>query len=171
MRRAPGLISRNSASATKDNLVVYLCSPKGEIELAPDGRLTRAQLDKIGYRHWRRCEAVGAREIEKISLIISRQEFERKKRMKVEQHLRERFDLEQLQVRCKLRLAQSFSKEDVEVNAHILKRARMSEDALYLVIASEFNPSLRTTALAIEAKPQSTSKLAHIGQKPEGLSA
>lgn len=164
-----GIISRNSANATSDRTVVYLCSPKGEIELAPDGRLTRAQLDKIGYKSWRRCEATGVREIERLSIILSRQEFERKKQMKVEQHLREKFELDQLKVRCKLRMAQGYSRDDEELNSRILQRANRAEEGLYRVIASEFNPGQRTTALEIEVREQSTSPLAHVGQKATGI--
>lgn len=169
MRQAPAVISRNSASSVKDNVVVYLCSPKGEIELAPDGRLTSAQLDKIGYRKWRRCEAIGAREIEKVSLILSRQLFEQKKQMKVQQHLREKFQLDQLKIRCQLRLAQGYSKNDQEMNKRILDRAKKSEDTLYRIIASEFDPARRTSGLEMEARTQSTSKVAHIGQKRAGI--
>lgn len=170
MRRAPSIMKLNSSSTTKDSVVVYWASPKGEIQLAADTRITEAQLRRMPeYKHWRRCEAKGAREIEKISLILSRQLFEQKKQMKVEQHLREKFALDQLQIRCKLRLAQGFSKNDAELNKKILERARKSEDALYRVIVSEFDPAMRTTSLAIEARAQSTSPLAHVGNKRVGL--
>ena len=161
---------RNSASAAKDNVVVYLCSPKGEIELAPDNRLTQVQLEKIGYKHWKRCEATGAREIEKLSLILSRQLFEQKKKLKVQQHLREKIALDQLVIRCRLRLAQQYSPKDVEVNERILKRAKKNEDDLMRLVCSEFDPAGRNTALAIEVSPQSTSPLAHVGQKATGIS-
>lgn len=170
LRNAPGIV-RSNATATKDNVVVYLCSPAGEIELAPDGRLTQKQLDKIGYKGWRRCEAVGAREIEKISLILSRQMFERKKLEKVQQHLREKAELDQLVVRCKLRLAQGYSKNDEEMNKRILARAQRSEDALMKLIASQFDPATRTTALQMEVKPRSTSPVAELAQKQEGILA
>lgn len=167
--RAPAVIRSNSASAVKDNRVVYLCSPKGEIELAPDGRLTQDQLNRIGYKKWRRCEAVGSREIEKLSLILARQEFERKRAMKVEQHLREKFFLDQMKVRCRLRMAQGYSKNDAEMNKKILQRAERQENQMYAAIVSEFDPSARTTALEIEVRPQSTSKLAAVGQKRAGV--
>jgi hypothetical protein len=166
--RAPGLV-RSSGTAAKDNRVVYLCSPKGEIELAPDGRMTQPQLDKIGYKGWRRCEAVGAREIEKISLILSRQHWERKKLEKVQQHLREAEELKQLQIRCKLRAAQGYSKNDAEMNQRILRRAENTENNFLSMIATQFNPDARTTALQIELKEKSTSQSAGFGQKAEGL--
>jgi hypothetical protein len=167
MGRIP--IIQNSASSAKDNIVVYLCAPSGELELAPDNRLTQKQLDKIGYKGWRRCEATGSREIEKISIILSRQSFERRKQMKVEQHLREKFALEQLKVRARLRIAQGYSRADEEVNQHILQRAEHSEDMHNAIIAEEFNPGSRNTALEMEVKEQSTSPLAHVGQKRQGI--
>jgi len=167
--KGPAVV-RSSATNTKDNIFVYWCSPKGEIQPAADSRITEAQLQRMPeYRHWRRCEAVGAKEIEKISLILSRQMFEQKKQMKVEQHLREKFALDQLKVRCQLRMAQGYSKNDEEMNRRILQRAKHSEDMLYRVIASEFDPGLRNTALAIEVKEKSTSKVANIAQKREGI--
>lgn len=170
MRRGPAIIKRNSSSTTKDNIVVYWASPKGELMLAPDSRITEAQLRRMQeFKHWRRCEAVGVREIEKISLILSRQLFEQKKQMKVEQHLREKFAIDQLMVRARLRMANPYSKNDVEANSLILKRAKRSEENLYRVIASEFQPELRTTSLEMEARPQSTSKLAHVNQKATGI--
>ena len=149
---------------------MYWVSPKGEIQPAADTRIAEAQLQRWPeYRHWRRCEAVGVREIEKISLIISRQMWEKKKQMKVQQHLREKAELDQLMVRCRLRAAQGYSKNDAELNQRILKRAQRTEDSLMALIASEFNPGLRTSALEMEIGPQSTSPVANVAQKQEGL--
>jgi hypothetical protein len=163
------ILSHNSATANKDNIVVYVCSPKGELELVPDGRLTQAQLNRIGYKGWRRCEAVGAREIEKVSLILSRQLFEKRKMMKVGQALREMEIVKQGQISARIRRAQNFSKADAELNAQLEKRWALREAAALSVIASEFNPEKRTTALQMELRPRSTSKVANIGQKKEGL--
>jgi hypothetical protein len=167
--RAPAVV-RSSATATKDSVFVYWVSPRGEIQPAADSRITEAQLQRWPeYRHWRRCEAVGAREIEKVSLIISRQHWERKKLEKVQQHMREIEDMKQIGVRCRLRMAQGYSKKDVEVNEKNLKRVQRAEDGLMRLITSEFAPGVRTTALAIELAPQSTSPVAHIAQKWEGI--
>lgn len=165
----PNLILKtNSSSASKDNVFCYFVNQRGEIMPAPDSRVTPRQCG-LDERYWRRFEAVGAREIEKVSLVISRQMFEKKKQMKVEQHLRERFAIEQLKFRCKLRQGQQYSKNDAEMNKRILQRAEKAENMLYAVIASEFDPLARNTALSIEVKEQSTSKLAHIGQKRQGI--
>jgi hypothetical protein len=168
--RAPAIVRSNTNSTTKDNIFVYWCSPAGEIQPAADTRITEAQLRRMPqYQHWRRCEAVGAREIEKVSLIMSRQMWEKKKAEKVQQHLREKFELDQLAIRCKLRIAGGFSKNDEEMNKRILQRAQRSEDALMALIASEFSPATRTTSLQMEAKTQSTSPVANLGQKQEGI--
>src|ERR1700690_3540558 len=100
--RAPNIVHSNTTTST-DRVFVYWCSPKGEIQPAADTRITEAQLQRWPqYRHWRRCEAVGAREIEKVSLIMSRQLWENKKKEKVQQHLREKAELDQLAIRCRL---------------------------------------------------------------------
>ena len=91
--------------------------------------------------------------------------------MKVQQHLREKAELDQLMVRCKLRAAGGFSKNDVEMNKKILQRAQKTEDSLMALIASEFNPSVRTSALEMEIRPQSTSPVANLACKQEGLAS
>ena len=166
---SPVILNLNSSSSSRDNVFAYFVNQKGEIMPAPDSRVTVRQCG-LDPDKWRRFEAQGANEIEKISVMLSRQMFEKKKQMKVQQHLRERFTLEQLKFRCKLRAAQGYSKNDEELNKKILARAEKAENQLYAVIASEFDPTCRNTALAIEAKEQSTSKLAHVGQKKMGIS-
>jgi hypothetical protein len=170
--RAPAVIKRNSASSLKDNIFVYWASPKGELQAAPDSRITQAQIDRYmpEYKGWKRCEATGHKEIEKVVVILARQEFENKKRQKVQQHLRENEFVRQLQVRCRLRLAQGYSKNDVEMNKKIMARARHSEKLLYDAIVSEFDPTRRTHALEAEVHEQSTSPVAHFGKKHEGIS-
>ena len=149
---------------------MYWVSPKGEIQPAADTRITESQLQRWPeYRHWRRCEANGPKEIEKISIIISRQLWEKKKAMKVQQHLREKDALDQLAVRCKLRIAQGYSKDDLELNQRLLKRTQANEDVLMRAICSEFDPTMRTTALDMEVRSASTSRLAHVGGKHEGV--
>ena len=161
---------RNSSTTTKDNVFVYWVSPKGEMQPAADTRISEGQLQRWPeYRNWRRCEAVGPKEIEKVSIIISRQLWEKKKQMKVQQHIREKFELDQLAVRAKLRIAQGFSKNDEEMNLRILKRAEANEASLMKLICSDFDPTMRTTALEMEVRPQSTSRLAMVGQKATGV--
>jgi len=170
--RAPAIIKRNSASSLKDNVFVYWASPKGELQAAPDSRITQAQIDRYlpEYKGWKRCEATGHKEIEKVVVILARQEFEHKKQQKVQQHLMENDFIRQLQVRCRLRMAQGYSRNDVKVNEKIMARARNSEKLLYDAIVSEFDPTRRTHALEAEVREQSLSPVAHFGKKHEGIS-
>lgn len=166
---APGIV-RSGRTATSDRVLVYWVSPKGDIEVAPDTRISEAQMRRMaGYEHWRRVEAVGAREIEKVSLIISRQLWEKKKQMTVQQRLREKFTIDQLAIRARLRAAQGFSKNDVSINRQILERAKKNEDALMELIVSEFVPEKRRSALEMEIREASTSRLALVGAKKQGL--
>ena len=169
MTGAPSVI-RNSSSATRDSVFVYWASPKGELQQAIDSRITEAQLQRWPeYRHWRRCEAVGPKEIEKVSIIISRQMWEKKKQMKIAQHMREIDEMKQLGYRCRIRMAQGYSKNDVEMNERNLKRVKRAEDNLYKLICSEFDPTIRTQILEMEVKEASASKLAHVGNKVQGV--
>ena len=171
VNRFPGIVG-SGRNVTRDTVFVYWVSPKGEIEAAADTRISESQLRRLpGYRHWRRCEAVGAREIEKVSSIISRQMWEKKKLMTVQQRIREIDFLKQLAGRARLRAAQSFSKNDVSINHQLIDKVRRHEDGLMDLICSEFDPTARRTALEIEVKPESTSKLALVGRKREGLGA
>jgi hypothetical protein len=172
VRHAPAILKRNSASPVKDNVVVYWASPKGELMLAPDTRITEAQLRRMPeYKHWRRCEAVGAREIEKIGLKLSQQEFERRKRMDVERVLREMKFIQMKQVEAKLRKAQHYSANDAQINGDRVKFWQNREDRALSVIASQFDPTRRRAGLEMEFRAQSTSRSAHINQKPTGITA
>ena len=151
-----------------DKTVAYYAHPSGRLILAPDTRMSpqQAGLDA----NWRRCEAVGVREIEKISLILSRQAFEEKKARTVMQHLREKEFIDQVKIRCKLRIAQAFSKNDASINQQIYRKIEAREDQLYRLIASEFDYSARNTALDVELHEQPNLPH-HLGKKPAGVHA
>ena len=167
--QAPGVV-RSGRNATKDNVFVYYVSPKGEIEPAADSRISEAQMRRWpGYEHWRRSDAVGVREIEKVSLIISRQMWEKKKLQTVQQRIREIDFIKQLGIRARLRAAQSFSKNDVSINRQLEVRTRKAEADLLDLIVSEFDPLNRRSALEMEIREQSTSPLAMVGVKKEGI--
>jgi len=127
------------------------------------------------YRNWRRCEAVGAKEIEQVSLIVSRQMFDQKRKMKVQQAIKELQFLKQARISAHLRVHQGYSKNDAELSAKQEKTwAKREERAMAIIVAdltnsNTFDPSKRTTALEIEVREKSTSRLAHINQKKEGI--
>lgn len=150
-----------------DRVVVYFCNAAGKIILAPDTRITPAQCG-LGP-DWKRHEAIGAKEIEKVSLAISKQLWEEKKARTVVQHLREKVFIDQLKVRCRLRIAQSYSKNDESINRQIYSKIEERENQLYRLIFSEFDPSSRNTALDIELSEESLSPLRNVGKKRQGI--
>jgi len=136
--------------------------------LAPDTRMSARQCG-LNPSEWRRCEAIGAHEIDRLSKILSRQEWEKKKRMTVGQHLRENAFIEQVKVRCKLRMAQAHSANDVSINKQILDKIERRKDTLIHLITSDFDYTKRNTALAMELGEESTSILRNFGKKREGV--
>ena len=119
-------------------------------------------------RHWRRCEAVGAREIEKISLILSKQEWEAKKARKVSQVLREMDFLKQAQIGARLRKAVNFSPNDVLANERQERRWQQKQDKMLALLAQEFDPGSRHMALEVELR-EAPINPHHLGQKRQGV--
>jgi len=152
----------------KDSTVVYFAHCSGKLMMAPDTRVSPSQCG-LGPE-WRRCEAVGAREIEKVSLILSRQLWEEKKKRDIQQFFREQECLKQAKVRCKLRIAQSFSPNDKSINRQMLAKLENHESKLISLAVSEFDPTKRTSAMEMEVKPQSTAPTgANIDRKHGGI--
>lgn len=152
-----------------DKVFVYAVNAAGKIIPLPDTRMTLEQCG-LSPTLWRRCEAVGAKEIEQVSLVISRQMWEEKKQRTVSQRLREKAFLDQLRVRCRLRSAQSFSKNDVSLNQQIEKKCQRHEDDLINLIVSEFDPTRRHTALEMEISERPI--VPHrLGKKREGIAS
>lgn len=147
-----------------DKVFAYFCNAAGKIIPAPDTRMTPKQCG-LGPE-WRRCEAVGAKEIEKVSLIISRQLWEEKKQLKVQQKLREMEFLKEREVSAKLRGAKNFSPHDVEVNRDRERIWNRKQDQLLALIYEEFDPTKRHTALAMELGDAS---IARGPKKHEGI--
>ena len=144
------------SAVTTDKVFAYFVNAAGKIIPAPD---TRMSVKQSGMGpEWRRCEAVGAKEIERISAIISRQVWEEKKERTVVQHLREKSFIDQVKVRCRLRIAQSFSQNDEAINRQIYAKIEAREKALYDFIASEFDITARNTGLEMEFSEASTAR-------------
>jgi hypothetical protein len=168
------ILSRNSATAAKDNVMSYFACADGTLMLAPDTRVS-AQQCGLDSKRWRKCEAVGAKEMEQVSLILARQEFEKKRRMKVERALRELKFLRQSRAGARLRASMNYSANDVRANQLQERRWAAREDFYLNIIASEidpsqgFDPGKRTTILECETAPRSLSPLANVNQKPTGI--
>ncbi len=172
--RAPGVLSRNSASAVPDNRVAYFACCDGTLMLAPDTRLSPAQCG-LPPQLCRRCEAVGAKEIEAVSVILARQEFEHRRKLKVQQAMKEIEFIKQSRIGAKLRASMNYSKNDVAANQIQERQWAMREERALAVIASEldpthtFDPTNREVMLQMESTEQSRSRLAHVNRKPVGV--
>ena len=162
------IISSGSNGLQKDSIFAYFVNAAGKIIPAPDTRVSARQVG-LDPEKWRRCEAYGIREIEKVSIVISRQLWEEKKQRTVLQRIREKNFLDQLAIRARLRMAQGFSKNDISLNQQLLAKCRRHEDELMQLIVSEFDPTKRHTALAIELHEESTSPLRNVGAKRQGI--
>jgi hypothetical protein len=134
---------------------------------APDTRM-KPEHCGLDPKVWRRCEAVGAKEIERVSLILSRQLWEDKKARHVSQKLREMAFVQERAMSARLRKAVGFTAKDVEVNARLERRWKEKEDSLLALIATEFDPSKRHTALDIELS-EAPINPHHLGKKREGV--
>ncbi len=170
----PGILKSNSSTAARDNVVAYFSSVDGTLMLAPSTNISPQQCG-LDPRRWRRFEAVGAREIERISVILARQEFEHKRKLKVNQAIRELEFLNQAEAGARIRRAMNYSKADVAANALQEKRWAARREAALSAIASEVNSSSgfdsqkRTVYLEMEVHEQSNSPLASVGRKKVGI--
>ena len=168
------ILSRNSATTETDAKLAYFACSDGTLMLAPDTRVS-AQQCGLDPKRWRKCEASGAKEMEAVSVILARQEFEKKRRMKVERALRELEFLRQSRAGARLRASMNYSANDVRANKLQERRWAAREDYYLNIIASEVNPShgfdpaSRTTMLECETSARSLSPLAHVNQKPTGI--
>ena len=122
----------------------------------------------LNPRDWKRCEAVGVKEIEKVSLILSRQAWEEKKNRKVAQILREMDFLKQRAASARLRKATNFSPKDVRMNAQLEKRWDEKQELMLRLVCEEFRPENRNTALEMELRDAPINPH-HLGQKRQGV--
>lgn len=136
-----------------DKTVVYYCNAAGRIILAPDSRMRPEQCG-LDPANWKRCEATGAREIEKVSLVLSRQIWEEKRQREVTKKIREIGFLQQREASARLRAAQRHSPEDVKVNLQLERDWKRKQDQVLDLIAMEFDPTKRSSALDIELHEQ-----------------
>jgi hypothetical protein len=152
-----------------DNVFVYFAHQSGRLMPAPDTRMKPEQCG-LDPAQWRRCEAVGVREIEKVSLILSRQAWEEKKARHVTQKLREMAFLQQREVSARLRRAVGFSAKDQQANENLERRWKQKQDQLLALVAMEFTPGKRHTALEVELQDAPINPH-HLGQKHQRVSA
>jgi len=133
--------SRN-AEIREQERVVYWVNMAGEMMIAPDSRMKP-------FIGWNRFECRTKSEIEQFSRRFSKQEFEKFRSMKVEEHLRSKAKRDTLRANCELRLAKGcISAADEYVTRQTLKSLDAKDQMLYDLLAKE--PDLSRGSLMIE---------------------
>ena len=122
--------------------VVYWVDATGQLMLAPD-------INMRPFRGWHRVECRTVSEIENFSRRMARQEWERFRSMKVEEHLRYRDKRQEIISNCKLRLAKGcISAADEFATRNTLRNLELKDELLYKLLATE--PDLSRASLEIE---------------------
>lgn len=134
------------ANIREKESVVYWSNMAGELMLAPDTLMKP-------FRGWMRHEAKTAAEIEAFSRRFARQEFDKFRSMKIEEHLRSKAKREALRANCELRLAKGcISKIDEQITRQTLKSLEIKDQMLYKLLTDE--PDLSRGSLMIERYEQ-----------------
>lgn len=117
----------------------------GELMIAPHTKMHP-------FPGWMRHEVKTVREIEALSRQLERQEVQKLRSMKVDEHLRSQRKRDDMRASARIRIAQHFSEADVEMNRQILKSLERKDDALIRVLTDD--SSLLTGSLEIEKHEQ-----------------
>jgi hypothetical protein len=129
--------------------------------VAPDTRMRP-------FQGWTRHECKTVAEVEQFSRRMARQEYQKFKTMRVEEHIRSQKKREEIKANCRLRLAKGcISAEDERLTRETLASLERKDQALYALIADQVN--LDKACLTIEKQEESTSPLAVLNKR-KGLS-
>lgn len=136
---------------------VFWINISGEVMIAPDSRMHP-------FRGWTRVECQSAKETEFYSRKLARQEFEKFRSLKVEEHLRYKARRDQIKDNCRLRLAKGcISAADEFATRNTLKNLELKDELLYKLLASE--PDLSRASLEIEKYDLPTIRSASSGKR------
>lgn len=155
-----------SRPANHNETLLYYVSPSGEIQLAPDNRITNPR--KVGRKGWHCFEAKTAKEKEDVAVRMAEQLWKKKRDMEVQQHMREAAKRNELRASARLRLCNPKSKLDELCNQKIIDRLDEDEQKFFKLLSDEFDPSKRTSGLEIEWK-EAARGFAARGDKRAGL--
>jgi hypothetical protein len=144
--------------ATKERPTYWLNPRTNQVMMAPHTQMPP-------FKGWLRHECRTAGEIQALSRRLSKQEEDKYRKLKVEEHLREKKHLDRIKANCKLRLAKGcISPHDEEVTRHTLKSVERKEETLYRILTE----NLMTGHLEIEKKEQPLGMAAYAGKKIVG---
>jgi hypothetical protein len=153
MQSAKGLISE------KEQTVFWVERHTGQIMLAPDTKLQP-------FRGWERVACATVAETESMSRRLAKQEFEKFRSLKVEEHIRYKQHRDRLRANCELRLAKGcISAADEYATRMTIRNLDAKDNALYRLLADE--PDLSRASLNIEKYESGTIKA--MTQKRRGL--
>lgn len=143
-----------------DQTVVYWVDSAGQLMLAPDTRMKP-------FRGWRRYECKTVAETEDFSRRMARQQYQKFRSMKVEEHMRSQKKRDQLKANCRIRLAAGcISNEDERLTRQTLQSLERKDAIFYKLITDQ--PDLTRASLTIEQK-ESPVGMAEFSGKKRGL--
>jgi hypothetical protein len=120
----------------------WFVHPSGEIMIAPDNRMPP-------FRGWRRVVTKTIAETEQMSRRMARQQYDKMRSLKVEEHLRHQKKRDAIKANCRIRLAAGcISQEDERLTRMTLASLERKDEMFYRLIANE--PDLSRTSLVIE---------------------
>ena len=123
--------------------------------LAPDTKMKP-------FRGWRRFECKTTSEIGQFSRAMAKQQYEKFRGMKIEEHLRSQRKRNEIKANCRLRLASGcISAEDERLTRQTLQSLERKDNLLYKLITDQ--PDLSRGSLVIEQMDES-----QINQKSTG---
>lgn len=157
-----------SRTTTQNEVMIYFVSPKGEVILSPDNRITDPA--KVGRPGWHSFEARTAKEKEDVAARMAAQLWAKKKDMQIQQHVREQKKRNELRASAQLRLAQSKTAFDAECQKAIIRRMDEDDEKFFHLLSDEFDPTKRTSGLEIEWKEAAIGMAAR-GDKRSGINA
>jgi len=155
-----------SRPANHNETLTYYVSPSGEIQLAPDNRIT--DPSRVGRAGWHCFEAKTTKEKEDIAIRMSEQLWKKKRDLEIQQHMREAAQRNELRASARIRLAKSPTKLDALCNQKIIARLDEDEQKFFKLLTDEFDPTKRTSGLEIEWKDAAIG-FASRGDKRAGL--
>lgn len=131
-----------------------------DIMIAPDSRMKP-------FRGYERVLTRTVAETEQMSRRMARQQYNRMRSLRVDEHLRHQKRREQIKTNCRLRLASGcISAEDERLTRMTLASLERKDELFYNLIANE--PDLTRTSLVIEQK-ESPTGMAQFSGKKRGL--
>lgn len=127
--------------------VVYWVNAAGYMMMAPHTKMKP-------FPGWNRVEMTTVHEIEAFSRRFAKQEADKIKNMKADEHLRNIKRRNDMRTACRLRIAQGHSEADVMMNRRILESLERQDNALLKAISED--STMVTGCLEIEKHDNTT---------------